>query len=247
MTMMSYVACGVYPVYEPRTFLFPSGFGTLGFSLPAAIGAKIGRPEAGVVAVVGDGGFQYTMGDLGCAVQERLGLPIVIFNDSTYSAVKHAQMEERGGRYLAVDLINPDYVKLADAYGIPGVRANSPEELEREVKLAFERDCRPSSTSPSPRGFSAGAEVTLSPTCHSEQSEESLPWGPITRSPERQILILGDARFDPQDLSTRRGCTIAIAALAIPSTSNTRPSQSQPSTPYTSSTCVPVVAEVTTI
>ena len=108
--------------------------------LPAAIGAKVGRPEAGVVAVVGDGGFQYTMGDLGCAVQERLGLPIVIFNDSTYSAVKHAQQEERGGRYLAVDLVNPDYVKLADAYGIPGVRANSPEELEREIGLAFERD-----------------------------------------------------------------------------------------------------------
>jgi acetolactate synthase-1/2/3 large subunit len=140
MTMMSYVACGLYPVYEPRTFFFPSGFGTLGFALPAAIGAKIGRPEAAVVAVVGDGGFQYTMGDLGCAVQERLGLPIVIFNDSTYSAVKHAQKEERNGRYLAVDLVNPDYVKLADAYGIPGVRANSPAELERELALALARD-----------------------------------------------------------------------------------------------------------
>jgi thiamine pyrophosphate-dependent acetolactate synthase large subunit-like protein len=140
MTMMSYVACSVYPVYEPRTFLFPSGFGTLGFALPVAIGAKIGRPEAAVVAVVGDGGFQYTMGDLGCAVQERLGLPIVIFNDSTYSAVKHAQRQERGGRYLAVDLVNPDYVKLADAYGIPGTRASSPEELEREVRLALDRD-----------------------------------------------------------------------------------------------------------
>jgi thiamine pyrophosphate-dependent acetolactate synthase large subunit-like protein len=73
-------------------------------------------------------------------VQERLGLPIVIFNDSTYSAVKHAQMEERGGRYMAVDLVNPDYVKLADAYDIPGVRVQSPEELEREVQRAFERD-----------------------------------------------------------------------------------------------------------
>ena len=79
------------------------------------------------------------MGDLGCAVQERLGLPIVIFNDSTYSAVKHAQKTERGGRYVAVDLVNPDYVKLADAYGIPGVRANSPVELEREVIRAFGR------------------------------------------------------------------------------------------------------------
>ncbi len=140
MTMMSYVACGLYPVFEPRTFFFPSGFGTLGFALPAAIGAKIGRPDAAVVAVVGDGGFQYTMGDLGCAVQERLGLPIVIFNDSTYSAVKHAQKEERDGRYMAVDLVNPDYVKLADAYGIPGVRVQSPDELEREIALALARD-----------------------------------------------------------------------------------------------------------
>lgn len=140
MTMMSYVACEIYPVYEPRTFFFPSGFGTLGYALPAAIGAKIGRPEAAVVAVVGDGGFQYTMGDLGCAVQERLGLPIVIFDDSTYSAVKHAQKTERGGRYLAVDLVNPDYVRLAGAYGIPGVRAESPDELESEVRAAFERD-----------------------------------------------------------------------------------------------------------
>lgn len=140
MTMMSYVSCGLYPVYEPRTYFFPSGFGTLGFALPAAIGAKVGRPEAKVVAVVGDGGFQYTMGELGCAVQERLGLPIVIFNDSTYSAVKHAQKTERGGRYLAVDLVNPDYVKLAEAYGIPGIRVESPEALEREVERAFDRD-----------------------------------------------------------------------------------------------------------
>lgn len=140
MTMMSYVACGSYPVYEPRTFFFPSGFGTLGFSVPAAIGAKIGRPDAKVVAIVGDGGFQYTMGELGCAVQERVGVPIVIFDDSTYSAVKHAQQQERGGRYMAVDLVNPDYVKLADAYGIPGVRVDSPEALESEIALAFERD-----------------------------------------------------------------------------------------------------------
>ncbi len=140
MTMMSYVACGVYPVYEPRTFFFPSGFGTLGFAVPAAIGAKIGRPDAKVVAIVGDGGFQYTMEELGCAVQERVSLPIVIFDDSTYSAVKHAQQHERGGRFLAVDLVNPDYVKLAEAYGIPGVRAHSPEELEREIGLAFERE-----------------------------------------------------------------------------------------------------------
>jgi thiamine pyrophosphate-dependent acetolactate synthase large subunit-like protein len=140
MTMMSYVASYLYPAYEPGTFLYPSGYGTLGFSLPVAIGAKIGRPEKPVVAMIGDGGFQYTMAELGCAVQERLSLPVVIFNDSTYTAVKAAQEQSRGGRYIAVDLVNPDYVELARAYGIPGVRANSPEDMEREIVSAFDQD-----------------------------------------------------------------------------------------------------------
>ena len=95
MTQMSYVGCYLYPVYEPRTFMFPSGYGTLGFSMPAAIGAKIAMPDHAVVPIVGDGGYQFTMSELGTAIQERLGLPIVIFNDSTYSAVKEAQANSR--------------------------------------------------------------------------------------------------------------------------------------------------------
>lgn len=140
MTQMAYVSCGLYPVYEPRTFFFPQGYGTLGFGMPAAIGAKIAKPDKAVVCIVGDGGFQFTMGELGVAVQERIGLPIVIFNDSTYSAVKEAQAASRDGRYIGVDLINPDYVELARAYRIPGVRANTPEEMEAEIKAALERD-----------------------------------------------------------------------------------------------------------
>ena len=77
MTQMAYVATATYPVYEPRTFLFPNGYGTLGFSVPAAIGARIGQPDKAVVSVVGDGGFQYSMGELAVAIQERIGLPIV--------------------------------------------------------------------------------------------------------------------------------------------------------------------------
>ncbi|CAA9560229.1 MAG: Acetolactate synthase large subunit [uncultured Thermomicrobiales bacterium] len=140
MTMMSYAAIGLFPAYEPRTFQFPAGYGTLGYALPAAIGAKIGRPDTAVVAVCGDGGFQFTMQEVATAVSERLGLPIVIFNDSTYSAVKDAQRSSRDGRYLAVDLINPDYVALARAYAIPGVRAESPAALEAAVVEALERD-----------------------------------------------------------------------------------------------------------
>ena len=140
MTQMSYAATGLYPVYEPRTFMFPSGFGTLGFSLPVAIGAKVARPQTPVVCVIGDGGFQFTMAELATAVQFRQGIPIVILNDSTYSAVKEAQAFNRGGRFIAVDLINPDYVELAKAYKIPAVRAHSPEEMEAAIIDAFYRD-----------------------------------------------------------------------------------------------------------
>lgn len=140
MTIMSYIACGLYPVYEPRTFMFPSGYGTLGFALPVAIGAKVARPDTAVVCVVGDGGFQFTMAELATAIQFRLGIPVVIFNDSSYSAVKEAQGRERGGRYIAVDLINPDYVELARAYSIPAVRVANPAEMEEAITIALERD-----------------------------------------------------------------------------------------------------------
>lgn len=139
MTQMSYVSCGLYPVYEPRTFFFPQGYGTLGFGMPAAIGAKIARPDKAVVCIAGDGGYQFTMSELGVAVQEKLGLPIVIFNDSTYSAVKEAQADSREGRYIGIDLVNPDYADLAKAYRIPGVRAHSPEEMEAEIVAALQR------------------------------------------------------------------------------------------------------------
>ena len=140
MTMMSYAACYLFPVERPRTFLFPTGYGTLGFSMPAAIGAKVGVGDTPVAAVVGDGGFQFTMEEIATAIQFRLGIPIIIFNDSTYSAVKDEQIRSREGRYSAVDLVNPDYVKLADAYGIPGVRAESPRALETAITEALSRD-----------------------------------------------------------------------------------------------------------
>lgn len=140
MTMMSYAAGYLFPVYHPRTFLFPSGFGTLGFALPAAIGAKVGLGDRAVAAVVGDGGYQFTMQELATAVQFRLGIPVIIFNDSTYSAVKAEQHSSRDKRYSAVDLVNPDYVKLAAAYGVPGVRVTSPEALQTAISDALNRD-----------------------------------------------------------------------------------------------------------
>jgi acetolactate synthase-1/2/3 large subunit len=140
MTMMAYVGNRHYPVYEPGTYLFPTGYGTLGFALPAAIGAKIARPEAAVVALVGDGGYQFTMQELATAVQFRIGIPIILFNDASYTAVKDEQARSFGGRFIAVDLVNPDFQKLATAYGIPSEYVTSPQALEGAIARALERD-----------------------------------------------------------------------------------------------------------
>jgi len=139
MTMMAYVGNRHYPVYEPRTYLFPTGYGTLGFALPAAIGAKIARPDAAVVALVGDGGFQFTMQELATAVQFELGIPIVLFNDASYTAVKDEQARSYGRRFIAVDLVNPDFQHLAEAYRISAVRVTSPDMLAEEISAALGR------------------------------------------------------------------------------------------------------------
>ncbi|MDQ4045384.1 MAG: thiamine pyrophosphate-dependent enzyme, partial [Chloroflexota bacterium] len=89
-----------------------------------------------VVVLAGDGGFQFTMEELGAAVHHRIPVTVVIFNDGTHTAVKAAQKRTYPGRYVAVDLVNPDYVKLAEAYGIEGVRANSPQELTAALERA---------------------------------------------------------------------------------------------------------------
>ena len=139
MTMMSYRMNDCFPVYRPRGYMFPSSYGTLGFAVPAALGAKVGRPESAVVAVVGDGGYQFTMQELATAVQFELGVPIVIFNDSTYSAVKDAMESSFSGIAHAVELVNPDFLKLADAYNVPGVRAESADALASAVRDGLAR------------------------------------------------------------------------------------------------------------
>jgi thiamine pyrophosphate-dependent acetolactate synthase large subunit-like protein len=138
MTMMSYEAARYFPVYVPRTYTFPRGFGTLGSSLPTAIGAKVARPDRKVVSINGDGGVQFTLTELGAAVHHKIPVAFVIFNDSTHTAVKAAQQRTYPGRFIDVDLVNPDYVKIAEAYGIPGLRAESPEQLTSMLKEALD-------------------------------------------------------------------------------------------------------------
>ena len=102
---------------RPRSLITSGGLGTMGFALPAAIGAKMARPEAEVWAIVGDGGFQMTSAELATLSQERLDINIAIVNNGYLGMVRQWQEFFYERRYAATPLHNPDFVKLADAYG----------------------------------------------------------------------------------------------------------------------------------
>ena len=140
MTMISYQARRIFPVYHPRTFLSPTVFGTLGFSMPAAVGAKIACPHKQVVSLCGDGGFMYTATELSTAVQQGVSLPIILCNDNAYTAIKRAQDRECGGRHIAVQLANPDFVMFAQSFGMAGVRVTCAREFGDALEQALQAD-----------------------------------------------------------------------------------------------------------
>ena len=106
---------------EPRSLITSGGLGTMGFAVPAAIGAKRARPDAEVWAVVGDGGFQMTMCELATAVQDGINIKVAMINNGFLGMVRQWQEFFYGGRYAATPLSGPDFVKLAEAFGIRGI------------------------------------------------------------------------------------------------------------------------------
>ncbi len=125
-----------YPHERPLTLITSGGLGTMGFGLPAAIGAKMGRPGEEVWAIVGDGGFQMTMAELATAVQEKVDVKIAIVNNGYLGMVRQWQEFFYEERYNASPMINPDFCKIADAYGIPAIRVTKREEIEDAVTRA---------------------------------------------------------------------------------------------------------------
>jgi thiamine pyrophosphate-dependent acetolactate synthase large subunit-like protein len=105
-----------FPVYAPRTFLYPAGSASLGYAVPAAIGAKVARPDRAVIAVAGDGGFMYSVNELATAVKYRLPIVFLVLNDGRFGAIKWLQ-ELLFTRWGEADLTNPDFVALAHAFG----------------------------------------------------------------------------------------------------------------------------------
>ncbi|NLM75538.1 MAG: biosynthetic-type acetolactate synthase large subunit [Clostridiaceae bacterium] len=126
-----------FEVKPGRSFLTSGGLGTMGYALPAAAGAKIADSKRQVVAVVGDGGFQMSLYELGTISANNLGIIILLFNNSRLGMVRELQ-ERRYGSITAVTLEkNPDFIKLCEAYDIPGVRAVNNSEVEEAIDKAL--------------------------------------------------------------------------------------------------------------
>ncbi|MGA3033989.1 MAG: biosynthetic-type acetolactate synthase large subunit [Terracidiphilus sp.] len=121
---------------KPRTLITSGGLGTMGYALPAAIGAKIACPQKEVWVVAGDGGFQMTAAELATIVQEKIKINIAVINNGYLGMVRQWQEFFYDGNYEATPLVSPDFVKLADAHGIPGRTVRARAEVEDAVKTA---------------------------------------------------------------------------------------------------------------
>jgi acetolactate synthase-1/2/3 large subunit len=127
-----------YKHNEPRSLITSGGLGTMGFALPAAIGAKVARPESEVWVIVGDGGFQMTMAELATLVQEKIKINIAVINNGYLGMVRQWQEFFYERNYAATPLVSPDFVKLAEAYGIRGLRVSERAEVIPNVLAARE-------------------------------------------------------------------------------------------------------------
>jgi acetolactate synthase-1/2/3 large subunit len=126
-----------FPVLAPRTFLYPTGSAVLGYAVPAAIGAKLARPDRPVLAVAGDGGFMFSVAELATAVKYRLPVVFLVVNDDRFGAIKYLQETFYDGRWGEADLTNPDFVALAHAFGARGERLAAIDALPAAVGRAL--------------------------------------------------------------------------------------------------------------
>ena len=134
-----HAAVAALPAYRPASFLYPTGYGTLGYGLPAAIGAKLGRPEARVIALLGDGGAMFTIAELAAAAQLRLPLPVVVVDNGGYGEIRN-EMAERGHPVHAVDLDSLDFAALGRVLGCEGVTVDDQGALAEAVERGFAAD-----------------------------------------------------------------------------------------------------------
>jgi len=132
------IASRYYEFKNPRTNVTSGGAGTMGFALPAAMGAKLAIPQQQVVAVIGDGGYQMTVQELGTIMQYKIPVKILVLNNNFLGMVRQWQQLFHGKRYSFTEMENPDFVKLAQAYSIPARKVEQREELDEAMRVMLE-------------------------------------------------------------------------------------------------------------
>ena len=125
---------------KPGQLITSGGLGTMGFGVPAAMGAALGNPGHVVWAIVGDGGFQQTLQELATIVQDKIPVKIGIINNGFLGMVRQWQQFFYEKRYAGTPMLSPDYMKLADAYGIPSLRVTTNDQVADAFRQANEHD-----------------------------------------------------------------------------------------------------------
>lgn len=138
-TTIAFWARSYWKALEPRTWFVPSGMGTLGFALPAAIGSKFAVPDAPSVAVIGDAGVMFTIQDLMTAVEHNIAVVVLVFNDRGYG-VERRHMDHLYGRQNGVELLPPDFVALANSFGAHGMRVDELDAVGAAIDEALNRE-----------------------------------------------------------------------------------------------------------
>jgi acetolactate synthase-1/2/3 large subunit len=127
-------ACRYADFIKTRSNVTSGGLGTMGFALPAAIGAKMGVPDREVIAIIGDGGYQMTIQELGTILQTKVPVKIVVLNNSFLGMVRQWQELFFDKRYASTVMTNPDFVKIAQGYGIKANRVSERKNLKTAIK-----------------------------------------------------------------------------------------------------------------
>ncbi len=140
VTSLTYRGFDEFPVFAPRTYLYPCHYVTMGYGLPAAIGAKVACPDRPVVAFCGDGGVMMSIGELATIAQYKIGVVIVVVNDGALLAIKASQVKHYDSRIIDTELVNPDFVGLARSFGLQGRRVADMAEFGSVLSACLGRD-----------------------------------------------------------------------------------------------------------
>jgi acetolactate synthase-1/2/3 large subunit len=131
---------GAFPVLAPRTYVSEGYQGTLGFGFATALGVKVANPRRAVVSINGDGGFMFGVQELATAAQYGIATAAIVFNNASYGNVLRDQQQQFGGRTIGAELVNPDFVRLGESFGVTAMRVATPDALRAALERALAAD-----------------------------------------------------------------------------------------------------------